>query len=201
MTKELDARPEARRRAVLRALLTVPAVGVFRWGADEAAALEATPACADGDEPTLEQSPGPFFKPQSPERTALMEKGQGREVLLTGRVLTTTCAPVAGALLDFWHADAHGEYDMRGFRLRGHQFAAADGSFRLETLLPAAYGGRARHIHVRVQAPHGPLLTSQLFFPHEKDNERDGMFDARLVMRPKKTFSGFAADFNFVLRG
>ena len=31
----------------------------------------------------------------------------------------------AGALLDFWQADAKGHYDNSGFRLRGHQFADA----------------------------------------------------------------------------
>jgi protocatechuate 3,4-dioxygenase beta subunit len=198
MTKDLDARSDGR-RAVLRALLAVPAVGVFRWsGAAEG--LEATPACAD-DEPTPPQGPGPFFKPESPQRTSLVEKGQPREFLLTGQVLTTSCAPVAGALLDFWHADHDGAYDMRGYRLRGHQFTGAQGGFRLETLLPAPYSGRTRHIHVRVQARNGPLLTTTLFFAGEPANATDGGFDTRLVMRPRKVISGVAAGFNFVLRG
>jgi protocatechuate 3,4-dioxygenase beta subunit len=201
MTKDPDLRPEARRRALLRALLAVPAAGVFRWGAGDAAALEATPACADADEPTPPQTAGPFFKAQSPRRASFMEKGEPRDFVLTGQVLTTACAPVAGALLDFWHTDGDGQYDMRGFRLRGHQYAGEKGAFRLESLLPGAYGGRIRHIHVRVQAPNGPLLTTQLYFPNERENEGDGLFDARLVMRPKKVISGLAFDFNFVLPG
>jgi protocatechuate 3,4-dioxygenase beta subunit len=195
MIKEMDDR----RRAVLRALLAVPAMGVFRWGAGEAEALAPTPQCADGDEPTPWQGAGPFFKPQSPQRTALVEAGQ-RQLVLSGVVLSTACTPVPKALLDFWHADEHGEYDMGGFRLRGHQFSDPAGRFRLETIVPAAYSGRTRHIHVRVQAPSGPLLTTQLYFPDERGNEGDGMFDRRLLMTARKEAAGLAAGFTFVVR-
>jgi len=60
---------------------------------------------------------------------------------------------VGGALLDFWQADAAGDYDNTGFRLRGHQFSGADGRFRLATVVPGLYPGRTRHIHVKVQRP------------------------------------------------
>jgi len=74
-------------------------------------------------------------------------------LVVTGQVLSAQCKPVANALLDFWHADEDGEYDNRGFRYRGHQFTDAEGHYRLQTIVPAEYPGRARHIHVKVQAP------------------------------------------------
>src|SRR3712207_6926313 len=52
------------------------------------------------------------------------------------RSVDTRCRPVAGALLDFWQADARGEYDNSGFRLRGHQFADSRGRYRLRTVVP-----------------------------------------------------------------
>src|SRR5215813_13727195 len=37
--------------------------------------LVPTPACHDGDEPTLPETEGPFFKPKSPQRSDLREAG------------------------------------------------------------------------------------------------------------------------------
>jgi hypothetical protein len=37
--------------------------------------LAPTPSCRDGDEPTVRQTEGPFFKPKSPERSDLREAG------------------------------------------------------------------------------------------------------------------------------
>ena len=102
--------------------------------------LAATPACHDGDAPTVRQTDGPFFKPSSPERTNLLEPGMaGQRLELVGFVLSRSCKPVSGALIDFWQADGKGEYDNSGFRLRGHQFADAQGRYRL-TLAGVAAG-------------------------------------------------------------
>ena len=98
-------------------------------------------------------------------------------------MLARDCQLLKGALLDFWHADEQGDYDNRAFRYRGHQFTDADGRWRLETILPAVYPGRTRHIHVKVQPAGGRILTTQLYFPGEPENQRDGIFDPELVMR------------------
>lgn len=132
---------------------------------------------------TPRQTEGPFFKASSPERRAL---AASPTLVVAGRVLGKDCKPVAGALLDFWHADERGEYDNSGFRLRGHQFADAEGRYRLETIVPALYPGRTRHIHVKVQARGGPVLTTQLYFPNEPANARDGLYSEELVVRPVK---------------
>src|SRR3954465_1659738 len=72
--------------------------------------------CGNQTEP---QTPGPFFKPSSPMKSVLFEKGEkaGR-LVVSGQVLSPDCRPVAKALLDFWHADEFGEYDNKGFRFR-----------------------------------------------------------------------------------
>ncbi len=159
----------------------------------------ATPACGTGA-PTPSQTAGPFFKPGSPRRASLLEPGiTGTRLTVTGRVLWTDCRPVAGALLDFWQADDRGAYDNTGDRLRGHQVADDAGRYRLETIVPGPYPGRTRHIHVRVQAPDRPPLTTQLYFPGEAKNAADGIFDRALVVTMRDADGGKVAGFDFVL--
>lgn len=151
----------------------------------------------DADDVTPPQTAGPFYTPNSPERTSLIEPGMpGTPMTLTGLVLTTGCQPIAGAPLDFWHADDSGVYDNAGCRLRGHQFTSAEGRFTLETIVPGLYPGRTRHIHVIVQPPNQPALTTQLYFPGEPGNANDGLYNPELLV-------GMDADnnatFNFVL--
>jgi protocatechuate 3,4-dioxygenase beta subunit len=162
--------------------------------------LAPTPSCRDGDEPTVRQTEGPFFKPKSPERGDLREPGaKGRPAELSGFVLTRRCRPLQGAVVDLWHADEKGEYDNISFRYRGHVITATDGSFRFRTIVPAVYSGRTRHYHVKVQAPGSRLLTTQLYFPNEPANLRDGLFQRELLMRVADAGDDLAGRFDFVL--
>jgi protocatechuate 3,4-dioxygenase beta subunit len=120
-------------------------------------------------------------------------------MVLTGYVLSTDCRPVAGALVDFWHADDNGVYDNEGYKLRGHQFADDQGRYHLETIVPGLYPGRTRHFHVKVQAPNRPILTTQLYFPDEPGNAADGIFQPELLLDVAETADDKAATFNFVL--
>jgi protocatechuate 3,4-dioxygenase beta subunit len=86
-----------------------------------------------------------------------------------------------------------------GYRLRGHQFTDGDGRFSLETIVPGLYPGRTRHFHVKVQAPNGPVLTTQLYFPDEPANARDGIYNAALLMNVGDTPEGKLGQFSFVL--
>jgi protocatechuate 3,4-dioxygenase beta subunit len=162
--------------------------------------LAPTPACHDGDEPTIRQGEGPFFKPKSPERSNLHEPGAGgRPFELSGFVLTRRCRPLGGAVVDLWHADDKGQYDDTGFRYRGHVTTGPDGAFRFRTIMPAVYPGRTRHYHFKVQAPGSRLLTTQLYFPDEPANRRDGLFQQALLMRVANADGGLAGRFDFVL--
>jgi protocatechuate 3,4-dioxygenase beta subunit len=165
------------------------------------ARLAATPSCHDGDEHATDaQTEGPYFTPGSPRRSNLVVGGvRGVALAVTGLVVDTHCRPIAGALLDFWQADAAGAYDNEGFRLRGHQFTDRRGRFDLRTIVPGLYPGRTRHVHVKVQRPHGRILTTQLYFPGEPRNRTDAIFDAALVMDVRRAGSGRRARFSFVL--
>jgi protocatechuate 3,4-dioxygenase beta subunit len=163
--------------------------------------LAPTPACHDGDVPTRPEIEGPFFKPASPLRSDLREPGlTGRPVELAGYVLTRSCRPVAGALVDLWHADDQGDYDNKGFRLRGHQFADAKGRYAFKTILPGLYPGRTRHFHVKIQAAaESPVLTTQLYFPDEPRNREDDFFHPELVMQVAAADDALRARFDVVL--
>jgi len=162
--------------------------------------LAPTPSCHDGDEPTIPEIEGPFFKPRSPRRSDLREPGiAGRPVELSGLVLTRACRPVAGALVDLWQADDNGEYDNRGFRLRGHVFTDAEGRYAFRTIMPGLYPGRTRHYHVKVQASNRPVLTTQFYFPDEKENLTDEFFHSELVMQVAAADDALRAQFNVVL--
>jgi protocatechuate 3,4-dioxygenase beta subunit len=190
------------RRRILRNMLAAGGAGLAGAYPEMAIAqrIAPTPACHDGDEPTMRQTDGPYFKPNSPERANLVESGtRGRLVEISGQVLTRACRPVERALVDLWHADERGDYDNSGFRYRGHQFTDAEGGYRFRTILPALYTGRTRHYHVKVQAPQRPVLTTQLYFPGEPENRRDGLFRRELVMRMAEAGDGLSARFDFVL--
>jgi protocatechuate 3,4-dioxygenase beta subunit len=191
------------RRDFLKVSVAMPAalaLGAAPEAVAQSQPLRPTPACAADAEPTPRQTPGPFFKPESPRRASLLEPGMtGTRVVVTGVVLSTDCKPVAGALLDFWHANDKGDYDNAGYKLRGHQFTDDHGRYRLETIVPGLYPGRARHFHVKVQAPNRPVLTTQLYFPGEPGNQRDSIFDPVLVMKVQDAAEGKVATFDFVL--
>jgi len=162
--------------------------------------LAPTPSCRDSDEPTVRETEGPFFKPRSPERSGLREPGtKGHPLELSGLVLTRSCRPLHGAVVDLWHADEKGEYDNIGFRYRGHVITGPEGAFSFRTIVPALYSGRTRHYHVKVQARGSRLLTTQLYFPNEPANLRDGLFQRELLMRVTNAGDDLAGRFDFVL--
>jgi protocatechuate 3,4-dioxygenase beta subunit len=144
---------------------------------------------------TPRQTEGPFFTPSSPLRASLVEAGsKAQRFLVGGRVLSPQCKPVANALVDLWHADEDGDYDSRGYRYRGHQFTDGEGRYRFETIVPALYPGRTRHYHVKVQPKGGRILTTQLYFPGEPGNSRDGLYRRELELKTAKPGEG-AFDF------
>jgi protocatechuate 3,4-dioxygenase beta subunit len=186
------------RRTLLRTGLLVPIgwVGAVVSPAWAQRSASPTPACSDTPPAQME---GPYFRPNSPERTSLLEPGmRGTKLVLTGYVLSAACKPVVRALLDFWHADDRGAYDNAGFRLRGHQFTDEHGHYVLETIIPGVYAGRTRHIHVKLQPPQGPLLTTQLYFPDEPRNVSDSLFRSKLLIGVRADVSATLGRFDFV---
>jgi protocatechuate 3,4-dioxygenase beta subunit len=87
----------------------------------------------------------------------------------------SSCAPVQGAVVDIWHANAGGKYsDIAGEGtqgekyLRGLQASDANGAASFTTIFPGWYAGRAVHVHFKVRVFSGSTTTyefnSQLFF-------------------------------------
>jgi len=197
----MDHRHRPTRRGFLLGTGTFAAgFGFAGIGRSRAQDLQPTPSCDDGDAPTPRQTEGPYFKPRSPERADLREPGSGGRALeLNGVVLTRRCRPVGRALLDLWHCDDKGDYDNRGFRYRGHIHADASGAYRFRTIVPAQYPGRTRHLHLKVQGAGGRVLTTQLYFPDEPENRRNGLFRRELLMQVSRAGDGLTARFDFVL--
>jgi protocatechuate 3,4-dioxygenase beta subunit len=158
------------------------------------------PACRAGDL-TPAQTEGPYYKEGSPQRERLAAAGApGRRLTLTGSVRGNDCRPIAGAVLQFWQADAAGQYDNSGFRLRGHESTDAAGRYRLQTIIPGKYPGRTPHIHVKVQPPGAAELTTQLYFPDQPSNSGDALFDPKLLLPLKRAGSAYTAQFDFVVK-
>lgn len=172
--------------------------------------IVAATAVAQADLPTTcstltpAETEGPYFKAGSPDETSLAPSGtSGTRLVLTGYVVDANCRPITGALVDFWQANDAGQYDNSGYTLRGHQFSDENGRYQLTTIVPGLYPGRTRHIHVKVQAPGQPALTTQLYFPNEQGNVRDGIFQengSQLLLNVQQAGDGgLNATFNFIL--
>ena len=151
------------------------------------------PDCVIGLSPTRPDMEGPYFLAGSPEKASLIEPGMGGTPLtISGSVLTADCKWIPGTKLEFWQADANGEYDLQGYRLRGHVFTDENGFYRIETNLPAPYETRPRHIHVMVLPPGQTGLTTQLYFPGDSPYPE-------LTVAFGEGAQGATAEFNFVL--
>lgn len=183
-------------------------------------ALAATPSVDDGDDDmppppapavaacvaaaTADNIEGPFYKRGAPSRGVLVAAGDdGERLALAGRIRSTSCAPIAGAVMDVWHADARGGYDLEGFKFRGTMTADAHGRWQLRTIVPGRYlnGRRYRpaHIHVKVRARGYRPLTTQLYFEGDPYNEGDPFLEPSLVMAHAKERDVRRARFDFVL--
>ena len=165
--------------------------------------LDSSLACEGGKtsaSQTVALTEGPYYKQGSPELANLIQNGMtGTKLTLVGYVYDTNCQPVANAWLDFWQADANGNYDNSGYTLRGHQYTDANGRYELVTVIPGLYPGRTEHIHFKVQAPTGSILTSQLFFPGVTQNSEDGIYEASLLIVLQQASDGMSGQYNFVV--
>ncbi|MGH7321955.1 MAG: intradiol ring-cleavage dioxygenase [Candidatus Rokuibacteriota bacterium] len=135
-----------------RAWLVVPAFIALAVLTPLAGPPTAQPACA----PTRPDSEGPFYTPNAPERA-----GTGRGLVVSGAVRSVQgCGGLAGARLEWWSADAGGQYDDAH---RATQRVDAEGRYRYETDVPGRYPGRPPHLHVRVTAPGHRTLVTQVY--------------------------------------
>lgn len=143
-------------------------------------ALIAAPAAALAQQcrVTPRDALGPFYIKGAPMQAELCASGSGgrQKLAVSGRVLgMPDCAPLAGAIVEVWQADARGDYtqvggkqDDPGCLLRASLRCDAEGRYSYRTVLPGEYPGRPRHIHYRVSAKGYGTLVTQLYFARER---------------------------------
>jgi protocatechuate 3,4-dioxygenase beta subunit len=155
------------------------------------AVIEQERAAPTGLLRTPDQILGPFYPvQQQPSLSGDLTRdgrAQGIVLLLSGRVLTGTGAPVPGARVEIWQANAAGRYAHPNDgnptpldpNFDGFAVATTDdeGRYRFRTVVPAAYPagpGRMRpaHIHFKVIGTREELVT-QMYFAGGEWNDRD----------------------------
>lgn len=140
---------------------------------------------------TPQQTAGPFYPNPLPLSTDndlvilsdALTPAVGEITHLQGQVLGATGAPIQGATVEIWQADATGAYIhplSEGFADRDRHFqgfgrfeTASDGRFYFRTVKPGKYPGRTPHIHVLVRHRGKRILTSQLYVRGHEGNPRD----------------------------
>jgi protocatechuate 3,4-dioxygenase beta subunit len=124
--------------------------------------------------------------------------------VIAGRVRGVDCAPLAGCVLDVWHADARGGYDNDGYHLRGTLLTDEHGRYELRTIVPGRYlnGKRYRpaHIHVKLRAADQPELTTQLYFAGDRYLDGDPFVVDSLILAHARRDGVRRASFDFVLQ-
>ncbi|MBC6992522.1 intradiol ring-cleavage dioxygenase [Hymenobacter sp. BT491] len=130
--------------------------------------------------PTETEGPFPTKAPAAYVRSDITDGKTGYK--MTAKITITnansSCAALAGALVDIWHCDAEGNYSEYGGSgmqstnyqsvhfLRGRQTTDANGQVTFTTIFPGWYSGRATHIHVHVYSASGTSLkVTQIAFP------------------------------------
>jgi protocatechuate 3,4-dioxygenase beta subunit len=132
---------------------------------------------------TPEKTEGPYFVDERLNRSDIrvdpsngsVQAGVPLRLTITVLDLDNACAPVSGAAVDIWHANADGLYsDVSANQtvgrkyLRGYQVTDANGAVQFTTVYPGWYSGRAIHIHFKIRKFDGSSttyeFTSQIFF-------------------------------------
>ncbi len=181
-------------------------------------------------------------------RGDIREDREGTPLTLAIRVRDFPgCTPLADAVVDIWHCDATGNYsgfessstgggggrggppggggpgdgnaatDTKRY-LRGSQVTGSDGVAKFVTIYPGFYRGRTVHVHVKMHAGNGRVVTSQLFFDEavtrtvytgglyagqgdqDTSNADDGIFAEANLLTPVKSGDGYLAAINLDVR-
>jgi len=157
-------------------------------------------------EATAADIEGPFYLPDSPERSDLDTVGDdGIALEIRGRVSDAACAPMAATIVEIWHADPSGDYDNGDtYNYRGWVRTGSDGAYSFRTLMPGRYPNagtlRPAHVHVKAWRDGVELLTTQLYFEDDPYLEGDKWAEpARTVCLEQDENDAFVAVFDLVL--
>jgi catechol 1,2-dioxygenase len=162
---------------------------------------------------------GPFYTGKQqvlPFGASVLRRSEDAELLnLTGKVVSTTGDPIAGAVVEVWQTAPNGLYDVQDpLQPKGHLRASfetrADGQFAFETVMPVSYAipddgpvgkllhemgrhpNRPAHIHFLISAPGFRRLVTHLSVDGDPYLESDAVFGvkASLIIQPKRDKRG-----------
>lgn len=132
---------------------------------------------------------GPFYTPPPEFHDGKDMSGElkGAPLFISGSVSSVSGEPLRGAVVDIWHCDSEGYYDLQRptgaeeLSARGRFRTREDGSFSLWTIRPTAYPiptdgpvgemlaaqgrhpFRPEHVHFLIEAPGHRTLITHLF--------------------------------------
>lgn len=170
---------QSRRRAMTGMAAVAVAAGAQSWGSAARAANAG--ACALMPQATE----GPYYFDPKLERADIRDGSPGMLLTLSLQIVEGgSCAALAGARVDVWHADALGAYsgyarqsDRRDQStvgqtfLRGSLIADRDGRATFTTVYPGWYPGRTPHIHFKVFLNRRSVLTGQTYFADDVSDD------------------------------
>lgn len=180
------SRREVRRRFLHAATAMFAAAPVGLLWAQRKPACTAT-NCATDCGPTGAATEGPFYVRNVAVATDINTRAaRGKPMRVSGVVLggADGSTPLAGVKVEIWHCDAGGDYHPNGngdvsryrpadINLRGIGTTDAQGRFAFDSIVPANYGSRRRHIHWRFEATGHKAVTTQSYWLNEKGSARD----------------------------
>lgn len=181
-----------------------------------------------GSKGTIE---GPYYIPDSPAQSTpatlpMRDDEQGTPLLLRGQVRNVAGTPLAGAVIELWHADDLGFYSqfapgLPEWNLRGTIIADEEGNFQINTIQPAPYqiptdgacgalikaagwhAWRPAHLHLKVSAPAHWSITTQLYFEGDQHVADDiaSAVKPELILSPTKRADGTGNEvtYDFIL--
>lgn len=149
---------------------------------------------------------GPFYvnnPPVMPLGADISPKMPGEKLLVEGTVRTADGRPLAGAIVDVWHSDDDGYYDVQHYdqggdlAMRARFEADEEGKFHFWTIVPSFYPiphdgpvgrmikaqgrhpYRPAHVHFMIAAPGYRTLVTHLFVDGDKYLDSDVVFGVK----------------------
>lgn len=149
---------------------------------------------------------GPFYRndaPDMPLGANLSRDGKGEPLSVRGQITSLSGAPLAGAVVEVWHANGEGKYENQEpdhqpeFNLRGKFRADSLGRFTFRSIMPRGYAlptdgpvgrlmyrlgmclERPAHLHFRVSAKEHETLITHIFDRTDAAIGRDAIFGVK----------------------
>jgi hydroxyquinol 1,2-dioxygenase len=149
---------------------------------------------------------GPFYVADAPELPLgadIAGDMKGKPLVVEGLVRALDGKPIAGAIVDTWHSDDDGFYDVQhleetgGLKLRGRFRTDGEGKFWFRSIVPTfypiPYDGpvgqmlkaqgrhpfRPAHVHFMIAAPGFQKLVTHVFIAGDKYLDSDAVFGVK----------------------